>query len=81
LHRTRQQEDASQLVLAWFCQSRSNGFGGCEDIHAGELEECQARLAVCAAGSGVAKGPPGQAQFAEDEMDHAQFVVGDPSVQ
>jgi hypothetical protein len=81
LYRAREQQDTSQFVFAWLCQSRSDRFGGSHDISAFELEERQARLAVCAAGPGMLKGPPCEARFAQGEMDEAEFEVGDPGVE
>ena len=81
LHCGREQWDSSKIVMTLLFKRHPNGCHGSSDIAAGELEECEARLALCPAGPGMAEGPLGKVQFALDEIDHAQFVVGDPGVE
>src|SRR5271169_478597 len=66
--------------MTLFLKRHPNGCHGSSDIGTCELEECESRLALCPTGPCMAEGSLGKVQFALDQIDHAQFVVGDPGV-
>jgi hypothetical protein len=80
LHGRREQGDSPQLIMAPLFKSPPDGNRSSCCIAAGEMEKCEARLALGSTGASVAEGAFGKVQFASDEVDHAQFVVRVPGV-